>query len=186
MIHITEPALMIHAHDAPFPDFYSGFRTTIRLRRRVMIPEVVGHILGANALALVRYGCPLQHIFFNCHGLVGRAAIAGSGVYPGIQKTSIHHFAPLAHLNLGTFWFLSCEMALGKEGKDVCALFAKTVKAIVVASDKEQDITVKQGVQLFFGPERQIDDMEGRVFKFFADGDYTEMQNIKEEIANIW
>jgi hypothetical protein len=177
MIVMQQPSLVISSHDCD-GSLYQMWRG-IKARERASPSEIAAYILQANMDANRITGGPLKNIIFNAHGFTGKVAIGGFG-NPGISADTLAAFAVLKPHNVGTVWFVACDVARTDSGRSMCQSFAKVAGTQVIASDESQEVTTSQGIglagRLVVSPPPTtalggvIDDMEGTVYKFLANG----------------
>lgn len=167
MIRLEQPSLCLNSHDVPGPN-YKMWQTKV-------VPEgtspvgVVGMIIGADAVAKSAGRHGLRNIVINCHGFPGGISPSGSGK-AGFNRNNVSLFNVLKPLNVGPIWLVACRAALGTAGLAFCSNLARAASTLVVASEDYQAVTAVQTVRYYTSVSDQIDDYEGAVHLFFADG----------------
>ncbi len=172
MLMLKSPSLAINSHDAPWPRFRMW--ETVDAARGMNAPEAVNQIIRVNRLALEYEQTQLLNVVINCHGAdYGGALYIGGEDSPGdrINISAVNAFALLKKRNIGTIWLVACQAAYGNMGKQLCQSLAVTSGCQVVASDEDQDTGVWGGARILqAGGRGQIDEFEGDVYAFRADG----------------
>lgn len=169
MITLAQPSLVLNTFG--IRDFlhygYSMWRTW-NLPRNATSKDVV------NWISIARDQSPedqLHHVVLHAHGGDGYIII---GQDPAdkendITMWNVADFQALASRDIGCIWLHACNPAGSKWGARFCLQLAANSGTTVVASADEQlSWNVVRGA--LFMPAGNIDDYEGRVYQFSADG----------------
>jgi hypothetical protein len=179
MIRLKQPALALHSHDVP--GYKYKMRFTEMLDPTATVHVVVGKIIAA--AKSVPEGS-LKNVVINCHGSPGLLHI---GAATTINTGNVSAMGLVRHGHLvETIWIVACSVAGGHGigyrdrrgryadiipgplGAHFCAELAKAAGCYVVAGERTQ--FVNPGFYLKFSPDNCIDDYEGRVYRWDANG----------------
>jgi hypothetical protein len=133
------------------------------------VNQLVSLILAAQLEAMRNQGSSLLNIIINTHGFAGGLKIGGLTK----KATYVDDLAPFALLkphNVGPIWLVSCSAAADTTGQAFCQKLAKVAGTRVIGATDCQGQDLWQGVQLFMADHWNIDDFEGTVWMFNADG----------------
>ena len=168
MIKMKSPSLAINSYDVPGPNYKMW--QTVNASKGMTPVSLLGEILRVNEVALQYKQKPLQNIVINCHGGDGRLYIGGLD-YPPMDINNIGIFSVLKTGDIGTIWLVACEVLASGFGKRFCQSLAMTSGSEVVAADVNQDVGPWSSLRIYTSWTRGlIDDYEGTVFSFRADG----------------
>jgi hypothetical protein len=143
------------------------------------------HIVNWIAVAASKApGRRLANVVLNFHGTPGVVYVGESSpevfrgvgkggyvpaVYNVINNDNAGTFWALRDYGIGTLWFHSCELAGNAEGRKLCRQIALAAKCRVVAAEITQE-EWWASLNLLFMPKGCIDDFEGRVLLWDAQG----------------
>ena len=167
MIRLEQPALALHSHDVP--GYKYKMQTTVSLPQTATVYNVAAQILLAVKDASENY---LENVVINCHGSPGQLHV-GTGNTINAQNVGIMKLLKQGAQKVGTIWIVACEVAgypkgIVQLGAYFCAELARAAGCFVVASEKTQ--YVNPGLYLRGCPKNCIDDYEGTVYRYDANG----------------
>jgi hypothetical protein len=112
----------------------------------------------------------LHHVVIHAHGDDGFIEIGqdADGSANGFSQWNVGVFQPLASRDIGCIWLHACGPAATNDGARFCLqLAANSGTTVVGAADSQSDA---YGLATLFMPACGIDDFEGPVYQFSADG----------------
>jgi len=171
MLLLKRPNLVVNSHDVPGPKYTMW--ATVNAVRGMTASDLVNEIVRANRAALEQEETHLLNVVINCHGLEGGGlAIGGKGTGVVVDSSNVGSFSVLKKRNVGTIWLVACGAAEGADGKRFCQLLATSSGCEVVAADVDQYVEAWGAWRLAVvpGSRNQIDEFEGTVFSFRANG----------------
>ena len=172
MIRMMQPSLIINSHDVGLDARLYNMWRVIHAREGATPSEIAAYVVQASLDAKQYTGRSLRNTIFNAHGYSGKVQIGGMGK-PGISDSTLAAFAVLGRHNIGTVWFVSCAAAQTDSGRSMCQKLAIAAGTEVIAGEEAQEVTASQAVGLGIMLSKGggvIDDFEGTVYKFQADG----------------
>ena len=167
MIKMQSPSFCFNSGDVgtPLYDMWQTLDAPVGIEPS----RVAAAIWSANQAALGVFGKSLQNVVINCHGNKVGLLTGGIGKH-GLHKAVLGVLGILKPFNMGTFWLVSCEIAAEDSGKSFCQELAKTVGALVIASDSSQEATFGQVAELVITCANAINDFGGTVYSFSPSG----------------
>jgi hypothetical protein len=149
------------------------------------------HIVNWIAVAAGKApGRRLANVVLNFHGTPGVVYVGESSpevfrgpgkggyvpaTYNVVNNDNAGTFWALRDYGIGTLWFHSCELAGNAEGKRLCRQIALAAKCRVVAAEMTQE-EWWASLNVLFMPKGCIDDFEGRVLLWDAQGNCGEFK----------
>ena len=171
MLLLKRPNLVVNSHDVPGPKYTMW--ATVNAMRGMTASDLLNEIVRWNRAAREQEETQLLNVVINCHGREdGGLAIGGKGSGAFVDSQNVNIFSVLKKRNLGTIWLVACQAAAGVQGKRFCQLLATNTGCRVIASDEDQWVEAWGAWRLGVvpGSRNQIDEYEGKVFCFWADG----------------
>ena len=113
----------------------------------------------------------LHHVVLHAHGEDGLISIGqdADGSPNSINQWNVGLFQPLASKDIGCIWINACSPAATTDGARFCLqLAANSGTTVVAAADVQYNPSALKGA--LFVPAGSIDDFEGSVYQFSADG----------------
>jgi len=167
MIRLEQPALALNSYDVPGYKYKMQFTTN--LPQTATVYNVVAQILLAIKNAA---GNHLENVVINCHGSPGHLYVGENNTIDS-QNVGIMKLLKNGGAKIGTIWLVACEVAgypksIVQIGSYFCAELAKAAGCYVVASEQLQ--YVNPGLYLRLCPDNCIDDYEGVVYRWDANG----------------
>jgi len=167
MITLKQPSLVLHSYNVP--GYKYQMETTWQMPKNATAANIVSWILYARNRSSELM---LNNVVINSHGDPGYIYTgANASGDTGIGVEDIGVFKDLRGKDIGTIWIVACSVAsTGKwrNGKQFCSVLAKTAGCGVVAADAQQHVDAS--FYMRFCPSRCIDDYEGGVYYWGADG----------------
>lgn len=176
LIRLKQPALALHSCDVP--SYKHQMQTTWLMPAGANVQNVVYWIKTAIESTPDNY---LNNVVINCHGNAGRLSVGGIGFGFGIEGVKL--FEALRGANgesrIGNMWLTACLVGSNpKIGTPFCRTLAKAANCTVIAGDLEQNINPLLDKTLeYFRPFGCIDDFEGPVGQYDAEGGVFEWSN---------
>jgi hypothetical protein len=180
MIRLAPTSLALHSHDVP--GYKYKMDLTYTLERFSNVYHVVTRILLAAQQAPNQ---KLKNVVINCHGLWGQLLV-GENNSINTGNVGIMRLLNRSGQKVETIWIVACLVAGFNDGKyhyrklpvklgaHFCAEFAKAAGCFVVAPEKTQ--YVNPGFYLRLCPDNCIDNYEGKVFRWDANGNEQEFK----------
>jgi hypothetical protein len=164
---MEQPSFCFHACDVGGLH-YEMWRTIDGIEGTT-VNQLVSLILAAQLEAMRTQGSSLLNIIINTHGFAGGLRIGGL-TKKAVLADDLTPFALLKPHNVGPIWLVSCSAAADTTGQAFCQKLAKVAGTRVIGATDCQGQDLWQGVQLFMADHWNIDDFEGTVWMFNADG----------------
>lgn len=169
MITLAQPSLVLNSYGVQDAGHY-GFSMwrTWNMPRNATSKDVV------NWISIACDQSPegeLHHVVLHTHGGDGYLVVGedAAGNNNNINMWNVTDFQALASRDIGCIWLHACNPAASKWGARFCSQLAANSGTTVVASaDIEYCWPAFWGT--LFMPAGKIDDYEGRVYQFNADG----------------
>ena len=117
MIALSNPSLVLHAHDVP--GYKYKMHVSWTLPKGASARDVVNWIITAH-----EYAGDLQNVVLNAHGGPGKI-YAGGTSRASIRKGNVDAFQQAKGLIRGTIWIIACEVARENKGTVFCSRLAK-------------------------------------------------------------
>lgn len=167
MITLTQPSLVLNSYGVRSHYQYSFWRTW-GMPQSATSKDVVNWIATACDQAPE---LALHHVVIHAHAADGVLYVgqAPDGSDNTIDPSNVADFQPLASRDIGCIWLHACSPAATDYGARFCLrLAANSGTTVVAATDTQEDWN--STLATLFMPAGNIDDFEGRVFQFSADG----------------
>lgn len=169
MITLKQPSLVLNSYGILDPGNY-GYS----MWRTWNMPKSATSKDVANWIAIACDQSPelqLHHVIIHAHGGDGYIVVGedAAGNDNSITMWNVADFQPLASKDIGCIWLHACNPAGTKWGTRFCSKLAASSGTTVVAS---ADVQYSVGAILgtLFMPAGKLDDYEGRLYQFNADG----------------
>jgi hypothetical protein len=169
MISLRQPSLVLNSYGVQDLSHYKfSMWRTWNMPKSATSKDVV------NWIAIACDQSPelqLHHVVLHAHGGDGDITVGrdSAGNPNRINMWNVADFQPLASRDIGCIWIHACNPAETEWGKRFCSKLASNSGTTVVASaDVEWSWHSFWGTLLM--PAGNIDDFEGRVYQFNADG----------------
>jgi hypothetical protein len=170
MIHLSQPALALHAHD--LVNIPKGFRTYLyKMQITWNMPKGMYAENVVNWIEVALGQTPeqrLNHVVINCHGDPGVLYVGGELSVVTLNVGTVGCFGRLGTKEIGTIWLTACRAARGFKGEWFCSEMAKLVGCDVVAATDAQFVEDK-----FYQTKNQyaqISELEGTAYRFSPSG----------------
>jgi hypothetical protein len=166
MIELTGNQLALNSFDVPGYEY--SMWTTWKMPKSATARDVVYWIGYACDQSPDLY---LKHVVINSHGNDGGMAIGkdNAGNTNWIYDGNVELFSKLKSKSIGTIWFVGCLLAATTKGQRFCKHLAINSGCDVVAATTEQEGWNTILGSLFM-PSGNIDDFEGKVYRFSPAG----------------
>ncbi|MBW6401036.1 DUF4347 domain-containing protein [Roseomonas sp. HJA6] len=167
MIPIPQPALALNSSDFSTASHYTMEHEVVV--RRIIRPEsIIDMVSGAAGSGRLRA------VIINAHGMAGPDGVAlGTGLHLG----NVHLWGAV-HGLIDRIWLCACQVADTPDGQSLCQSLAVATGAEVVASSDPQSVggadrefAFDWNWRLARVPPMQIDDFEGHVMLWNAEGE---------------
>lgn len=167
MITLAQPSLVLNSFGVASHYAFSMWRTW-NMPQGATSKDVVSWIATACDQAPE---LALHHVILHAHADDGIVYVGqdSAGNDNSINPWNVADFQPLASRDIGCIWLHACSPAATNYGARFCLqLAANSGTTVVAAADTQTDWNSAWAT--LFMPAGNIDDFEGRVYQFSADG----------------